>query len=598
MRKLINFEDSPETYNSIINFNHQRGLKSVVYASKTIPKLEADEYFEEYLGICRSTIDQEGKFAALARSMENNLQFRAIIGFKNKLQPDSIATVQQLKNMGVKVHILSGDNHEHCQMAAHSLDLFSSEENQINFTFQNSESGLLQLKKALEVIHTKMKDVGDSSPVSSPMSPRSPSKKSIKKVEFIRSSSIIGAPLNLFKDLEINISGTAVAAAMKDPYLKAHLKMVFEYSKSVVGYKLSPQQKAEIVELFNSLEHKTLAVGDGFNDVNMLQTAHVGVQFYNKMMGFQFGDILVDNLKVIPTVMSQEGRTWNHNMHLLLHNAFKHGLLLLFMNAIYQFFCGCSGAKVISSGLVTLAMFFTVPLSTVFALRSLNYQHNWTEKIPALYCEKNYITKLIEARVFLFHLLPESLVEALLCLLIPLFSQRGAFSPSGTFRVFGDLQTTVWLLSFLPFTYRTVICCSQSPLIVRLSCLATWTLKLGSFLFLLEVGLLSKLERHYFYGFFSINNLIIILVLGMVLYSFNVAYWNSFSFPRYFPILDFISKGLKTKSKRIERLLSSKSSEIFLQKFKNSDTFTITYKKCFGNTLGNRSLLRCEPNPV
>lgn len=41
---------------------------------------------------------------------------------------------------------------------------------------------------------------------------------------------------------------------------------------------MSPKQKAEVVELVKqSLDTITLAIGDGANDVGMIQTAHVGV---------------------------------------------------------------------------------------------------------------------------------------------------------------------------------------------------------------------------------------------------------------------------------------------------------------------------------
>lgn len=590
MRKLINFEDSSETYNSIINFNHQKGLKSVVYASKTISKTEAEQYFTEYQAICRSTIDQAGKFVALARSMENNLEFQSIVGFKNRLHPDAYSTVELLQNMGINVHILSGDNHEHCQMTAHSLNLFSSTENQINFNFQNTEAGKTQLKKALEAIHSKMKDMGESPKKVSHRSPLSFSPRNALKVELTRTSSIVGAPLNNCKNLEISISGTAMAISMKDPYLKAHLKMIFEYSKSVVGYKLSPQQKGDIVGLFNSLEHKTLAVGDGFNDINMLQTANVGIQFYNKMMGYKFGDILVDNLLVIPTAMNQKARAWNHNLHMLIHNTFKYSMLLLLVNLLYQIFCGNTGAKVVSSGMVSLSMFFLIPVSTLFVFWTEDYMLTDTLKMPALYCEKNYVTKLIDFRVLLFHLLPESTIEALLVYVLPHMTLRGGLSSEGTLRLLGDLQHTVWILSFVPFTLRLLTCHGKTTLMIRLGCLFTWTMMIASLIFLFEVDLLQRMDRQSFYSYFSANNFAILLVLGMTLYCVQVGYWSIFSFPRYFPVLNFISRGLQAKNPGVKKLLWRDSSDNFLQKFKNSDTFTTSFKKCFDNNI--------EVNPI
>lgn len=592
MRKLINFEDSSDNYNSIINFNHQRGLKSVVYASKTVSSEEAEKFFNEYIIACKSTIDQEGKFTALATAMESNLKFEAIVGFKNKLQPDSSKTIELMRRMGVRVHILSGDNYEHCQMAAFSLNLFESAEHVMNFDFQNVEAGRTQLKRALEMISARMKDNGAAVKVT--RSGNTPQAQPVRQdsitSRFDRTSSMIGTQLNNTKDLELSISGSAVAVAMQDEYLKSHLMMIFEYSKSVVGYALSPQHKADIVNLFKSLEHRTMAVGDGFNDINMLQTAHVGIQFYNKMMGSKFGDILVDNLMVIPTVMCQHARRWNHNMHMLVHNTFKYSLLLLLVNVLYQFFCGSTGVKVVSTGLTTLSLFFTVPVSVIFVFCSRDYILSDPLRLPALYCEKNYLSKLIHLRVFLFHMLPEVLVEVILVFLLPLFMLRGALASDGTMRGLGDLQTIVWLLSFLPFTYRMIICSSEGSWTVRVTCLLTWTFKIALIILLSEIDILTRIDRLSFYYYFSPNNTLLLIIMAMFLYTLNVGYWSAFGFPNYFPILDFISRSLKRKSQWTKYLLSPDCSEDFLQKFKCSDNFTTSFKKCFES--------RTEVNPI
>lgn len=47
---------------------------------------------------------------------------------------------------------------------------------------------------------------------------------------------------------------------------------------AVLGCRLSPMQKAEMVETIqNNVKTITLAIGDGANDVSMITSAHVGV---------------------------------------------------------------------------------------------------------------------------------------------------------------------------------------------------------------------------------------------------------------------------------------------------------------------------------
>ena len=55
-------------------------------------------------------------------------------------------------------------------------------------------------------------------------------------------------------------------------------------AESVIMYRSSPAQKAEMVKLVKKEANgkKTLAIGDGANDVNMIISAHVGVGILSK----------------------------------------------------------------------------------------------------------------------------------------------------------------------------------------------------------------------------------------------------------------------------------------------------------------------------
>jgi len=54
---------------------------------------------------------------------------------------------------------------------------------------------------------------------------------------------------------------------------------VFKNAEVVIGCRVSPKQKKDVVELVKGRVKNTvtLAIGDGANDVNMITAAHVGV---------------------------------------------------------------------------------------------------------------------------------------------------------------------------------------------------------------------------------------------------------------------------------------------------------------------------------
>lgn len=57
----------------------------------------------------------------------------------------------------------------------------------------------------------------------------------------------------------------------------------FYRSISVLCYRMTPSNKAEIVRIVKEVLHgKVLAIGDGANDVSMIQCADVGVGVYGE----------------------------------------------------------------------------------------------------------------------------------------------------------------------------------------------------------------------------------------------------------------------------------------------------------------------------
>ncbi|KAJ2743090.1 hypothetical protein GGI20_004003 [Coemansia sp. BCRC 34301] len=74
------------------------------------------------------------------------------------------------------------------------------------------------------------------------------------------------------------IDGAALSIVMGDPECRALMLEIAPLFKSVICCRASPLQKAEVVKLIkDGLDLVTLAIGDGANDVSMIQTADIGV---------------------------------------------------------------------------------------------------------------------------------------------------------------------------------------------------------------------------------------------------------------------------------------------------------------------------------
>ena len=73
----------------------------------------------------------------------------------------------------------------------------------------------------------------------------------------------------------IVIDGKALTFALAKQLAPAFLRVGLR-CKAVVCCRVSPLQKAQVTTLVRSTGFITLAIGDGANDVGMIQRAHIG----------------------------------------------------------------------------------------------------------------------------------------------------------------------------------------------------------------------------------------------------------------------------------------------------------------------------------
>ena len=76
------------------------------------------------------------------------------------------------------------------------------------------------------------------------------------------------------------------------------VRLIFETSSSVIVFRSSPNEKAEVVKFVKGDSNQfTCAIGDGGNDVNMIQSASIGVGIMGKEgnQAAQFSDYAIPN---------------------------------------------------------------------------------------------------------------------------------------------------------------------------------------------------------------------------------------------------------------------------------------------------------------
>ena len=83
-------------------------------------------------------------------------------------------------------------------------------------------------------------------------------------------------------------------------------------------FRASPKQKAALVAFIKSIckNKTTLAIGDGANDVNMIQTAHIGIGIMGKegRQASSFADFAIGKFKFLRRLLFWHGSNFGYNI--------------------------------------------------------------------------------------------------------------------------------------------------------------------------------------------------------------------------------------------------------------------------------------------
>ena len=116
--------------------------------------------------------------------------------------------------------------------------------------------------------------------------------------------------------------------------------------KSVLGCRLEPNEKAEIVKLIQTKEGvPTLAIGDGNNDTVMIKTAEVGVGIrgVEGTSAVSASDYVIGQFRFLARLLLVYGRLNNRRISMLIYYIFYKSSLVVWTVLYFGFFSAFSG---------------------------------------------------------------------------------------------------------------------------------------------------------------------------------------------------------------------------------------------------------------
>ena len=145
------------------------------------------------------------------------------------------------------------------------------------------------------------------------------------------------------------VKGSALREALKhhrDDFARLAMQ-----ADSVICCRVSPAQKAELVQIVKDHDQQTLAIGDGGNDVAMIQRAHVGVGIRGKegLEASRAADYQVGMFRTLQRLMLVHGRWAYYRTALVAQYSFYKSFAFCFMQIGFTWHSGFAGTSVFNS---------------------------------------------------------------------------------------------------------------------------------------------------------------------------------------------------------------------------------------------------------
>jgi len=189
------------------------------------------------------------------------------------------------------------------------------------------------------------------------------------------------------------IDGPSLITAMdqdKHPSLREALLSFSRKCRAVVACRVSPDQKRQMVSLIKRGVKgvQTLAVGDGANDVAMIQEAHVGVGIRGEegLQAVNSADYAIAQFRYLTPLILKHGRYNYIRMSRLVCYIFYKNILMSLSMFWFNFNCGFSGQKYFTEGAIQMfnLIFTSLPI-LFFAAQDRDIPVELVYKFPRIY---------------------------------------------------------------------------------------------------------------------------------------------------------------------------------------------------------------------
>ncbi|GAB2287519.1 Alanine--tRNA ligase, variant 2 [Dionaea muscipula] len=296
------------------------GLRTLVIGVRELDSPEFEQWQSSYEAASTALMGRAGKLQRVANDVEKNIDILGASGIEDKLQKGVPEAIESLRIAGMQVWVLTGDKQQTAISIGYSSKLLTGDMKQIIINGSSKDVCRRRLQEALAMARSRTTLSGGGEETSG-ADPR------------LRTSSS-SSPLALI------IDGTSLVYIL-DSELEEELFLLASECAVVLCCRVAPLQKAGVVSLIKKrTDDMTLAIGDGANDVSMIQEADVGVGISGQegRQAVMASDFAVGQFRFLVPLLLVHGH-WNYQRmgYMILYNFYRNAVwvLLLFWYTLF-----------------------------------------------------------------------------------------------------------------------------------------------------------------------------------------------------------------------------------------------------------------------
>ncbi|KAH9790705.1 putative phospholipid-transporting ATPase 8 [Citrus sinensis] len=308
-----------------INRYAEAGLRTLVIAYRELGEDEYRIWEKEFLKAKTSvTSDREALVASAAEKIERDLILLGATAVEDKLQKGVPECIDKLAQAGIKVWVLTGDKMETAINIGYACSLLRQEMKQIVITLDSPDMEALEkqgdkeniMKVSLESVTKQIRE-------------------GISQVNSAKESKVT---------FGLVIDGKSLDFALDKKLEKMFLDLAIDCA-SVICCRSSPKQKALVTRLVKGTGKTTLAIGDGANDVGMLQEADIGVGIsgVEGMQAVMSSDYAIAQFRFLERLLLVHGHWCYRRISMMICYFFYKNLTFGFTLFWYEAYASFSG---------------------------------------------------------------------------------------------------------------------------------------------------------------------------------------------------------------------------------------------------------------